>query len=53
MNYTRHLYGLVIAILLVTMSTVSGATWTEINNGFPVAGVGASVLAFDPAINDA
>jgi photosystem II stability/assembly factor-like uncharacterized protein len=48
-SYARHLYGLVFAILFVTGGTVSGATWTSINNGLPVLGAGASALAFDPA----
>jgi len=48
-------YGAVFSLLLVlalqfaTTSTVSGATWIEINNGFPIAGAGATALAFDPA----
>src|SRR5262245_36556992 len=49
MSHSRNVYGLAIAILLVTSGTVSAATWTEINNGFPITGAGASALAFDPA----
>jgi len=48
MNHARHVCGLAIAILFVTSNAVSGETWTEINNGFPSVGAGASALALDP-----
>src|SRR5262245_66612466 len=47
----RHLHGLVFAILFViagvASGATSGATWTQINNGLPFFGAGASALVFD------
>jgi photosystem II stability/assembly factor-like uncharacterized protein len=38
-----------VTVLFVTTRTMSGATWTQINNGLAISGAGAAALAFDPA----
>ena len=48
-SHRRSLLGLAAAILVMSSSSIWGASWREMSKGLPAAVAGASGLAIDPA----